>query len=312
MYGFITDCLLMRKSLIFLCLPVFVSLFSVKAIAEGTQPVDDGSVKSTASEPVPSKLEQRVSIERGTRFMPFVLTPHKPNYVMPYTYNSSPNQAPFAGTSDNLDKEEIKFQISIKFPIADQLFGEYGSLYFAYTNLSFWQAYNSSASSPFRETNHEPELFLIIPNDWQIFGFTNKLNMIGAVHQSNGQSGTLSRSWNRIYADFIFEHGNFFFSFKPWIRIGDRGKDDNPDIEHFLGHGEFRAVYATGKHTASIMLRNNFSSDNKGALELNYSYPMSRRAKWFAQLFEGYGESLIDYNARTQRIGIGVALTDWL
>jgi phospholipase A1 len=258
-------------------------------------------------------LDRRVKIEKETRYQPFVLTPHKPNYLMPYTHNSTPNQAPFAGTTlSRLDHEEIKFQFSIKFPIVEGLFGEQGALFFAYTNLSFWQAYNSSASSPFRETNHEPELFLAIPNDWQILGFKNRINMLGLSHQSNGRSDPLSRSWNRIYAEFIFEQGDYYISLKPWIRIGDKTSDDNPDIEDYMGHGEFRIVYATGKHTAGIMLRNNFKSDNKGAFELNYSYPMSRRAKWFFQVFDGYGESLIDYNARVTRYGIGIAFTDWL
>lgn len=245
--------------------------------------------------------------------MPFVLSPHKPNYIMPYTYNTTPNQAPFDSTTDYVvDNVEIKFQVSIKFAIADHLFGEEGSIYFGYTNLSFWQAYNSDASSPFRETNHEPEVFITIPNDWKIAGFTNRLNMIGLSHQSNGRSDSLSRSWNRVYADMVFERGDFYFSIKPWIQIGDVGEDDNPDIEDYLGHGELRAAYADGKHTASLMLRNNLQAQNHGALELNYSYPMSRRVKWFLQYFNGYGESLIDYNAYTHRFGIGIALTDWL
>jgi phospholipase A1 len=259
-----------------------------------------------------SVLDRRIEIERTTHFKPFVLTPHKPNYLLPYTYNAKPNQAPFEGSGEELDNEEIKFQFSIKFPIVEDLFGEGGILYFAYTNLSFWQAYNRDASSPFRETTHEPELFFAVPNDLNVFGFKNRLNILSIVHQSNGRSDPLSRSWNRIYANFIFERGNFYFSIRPWIRIDKGGDDDNPDIQDYLGHGDFRAVYATGKHTASIMLRNTFDSDNKGAFELNYSYPMSRRAKWFFQIFEGYGESLIDYNVRTKRIGIGVALTDWL
>jgi len=288
------------------------SVFAQSPKISASEKTEQKPKTKSESEQSPSILDQRVEIERNTRFKPYVLTPHKPNYIMPYTYNFKPNLEPFVSTPDvTLDNEEIKFQFSIKFPIVENLFGESGTFYFAYTNLSFWQAYNSS-SSPFRETNHEPELFITVPNDWEFFGFKNRINMIGAVHQSNGRGGSLSRSWNRVYVDFIFERDNFYFSLKPWLRLSDTGTDDNPDIEDFLGHGEFRMVYATGKHTVSLMARNNFKADNKGALELNYSYPMSRRAKWFVQAFDGYGESLLDYNARSKRIGIGIALTDWL
>ncbi len=260
-----------------------------------------------------SALDRRIQIERSTRFKSFVLTPHKPNYVLPITYNEKPNNAPVDVANDGeLDKLEIKFQLSVKFPIVDGLFAEHGSVQFAYTNLSFWQAYNKTSSSAFRETVHEPELFLIFENDWEIFGFKNRLIQLGIVHQSNGRSGEYSRSWNRVYADFIFQQENFYLSFRPWVRIADTGKDDNPDIEKYLGHGEFRAVYASSKHILSIMLRNNFRNPNYGALEMNWSFPMNRRTKWFVQYFNGYGESLIDYNARVNRIGIGIALTDWL
>lgn len=294
----------------------YILLVSVLCITGQTVRAETNSPQSTqapATQPL-SPLDRRVKIENETRFKPFVLTPHKPNYILPLTYNFHPNQAPFNSLADgSLDNEEIKFQFSLKFPIADRLFGEGGTFFFGYTNVSYWQAYNSSASSPFRETNHEPELFITVPNDWKIFGFTNKYNIIGISHQSNGRSDTLSRSWNRVYMDFIFERGNFYLSIKPWIRISeDENDDDNPDIRDFMGNGELRAVYATGKHTAALMLRNTFNSNNNGAIEINYSYPLSRRAKYFLQYFDGYGESLIDYNARVKRIGFGIALTDWL
>ena len=260
-----------------------------------------------------SALDRRIEAERRTRFQPFVLTPHKPNYVLPITYNETPNNAPFDTTSEGeLDNYEIKFQISVKFPIIDDPFGEQGSIQFAYTNLSFWQAYNTDSSSPFRETVHEPELFLVLENNWKFLGFENRLIQLGINHQSNGQSGSSSRSWNRIYADFIFERKNYYLSFRPWIRIGELDEDDNPDIETYMGHGEFRAMYAGSKHKLSVMLRNNFQSPNYGAFEIDWSFPMSRRAKWFVQYFNGYGESLIDYNAPVNRLGIGIALTDWL
>jgi phospholipase A1 len=87
-------------------------------------------------------------------------------------------------------------------------------LYFAYTNRSFWQLYNEN-SAPFRETNHEPEIFLLMPTDWELFGFKNSFINLGFVHQSNGRGGTLSRSWNRIYASFLFEKDDFLLVFKP-------------------------------------------------------------------------------------------------
>ena len=260
-----------------------------------------------------SAFDQRMDIERETRFKSFVLTPHKPNYLLPIAYNENPNYASQATIDDAaLDNNEVKFQFSMKFPMVEDLFGEQGALYFAYTNLSFWQAYNSDTSSPFRETVHEPEVFISFPARGEYLGFKNRLMQFGLVHQSNGRSGIQSRSWNRIYADFIFQRGNYYLSLKPWYRIAGAEIDDNPDIEKYLGHGEIRGVYAGGKHTVSVMLRNNFHSPNYGAFEINWSFPMSRRAKWFVQYFNGYGESLIDYNARVNRIGIGIAFTDWL
>lgn len=291
------------KVIIFM-LPVFIAM-SVSVIAEE-------SVSETEQNK-PTALDRRIKMERATRFQSFVITPHRPNYILPIAYNDKPNTTPVDMSSDGeLDNSEVKFQFSMKFPIIDNLFDGHGSLQFAYTNLSFWQAYNKNVSSPFRETVHEPEVFLIFENDWEFMGFKNRLIQLGVVHQSNGQSGVLSRSWNRAYADFIFEHGNYYLSFKPWHRIESSGSDDNPDIEKYMGHAEFRAAYAGDKHTLSIMLRNNFHSPNYGALEINWSFPMSRRVKWFVQYFNGYGESLIDYNAPVNRLGIGIAFTDWL
>ena len=273
---------------------------------------EPGSPTPSPPTNTPSPLDERIALERATRFQRFVLSPHRPNYLLPIAYNDHPNRSDLTSVSGTEpDKNEVKFQLSIKFPVAENLFGEQGALYFAYTNLSFWQAYNSGVSSPFRETVHEPEVFFGFPNDGQIAGFKNRLIFLGVSHQSNGRSEPLSRSWNRLYADFIFERDNWYLSIKPWLRIPENDDKDNPDIEDFLGHGELRLAYAKGKHTASLMLRGNPQTGN-GAAELNWSFPMSRRVKWFVHYFNGYGESLIDYNASVNRLGIGVAFTDWL
>ena len=279
------------------------------------------TVPEVELEPDSSPLGTRITMERATAENPFVITPHRPNYLLPVTYSFTPNDEPFTADEGRLNKAEFKFQLSFKFPLVRGLFNDRGNLFLAYTNQSYWQAYNREFSSPFRETNHEPELFLTYLADYSLLGFDARVLQLGISHQSNGRGGTLSRSWNRLYADLVFERGNFAFSLKPWYRIPESRKDsptdatgdDNPDIEDYMGYGEFRLAYKHGGHALSLMLRSNLSrSEPRGAVELGWSFPLTRTLKGYAQYFNGYGESLIDYDAHIRRIGIGIALTDWL
>ena len=172
------------------------------------------------------------------------------------------------------------------------------------------------ASRPFRETNHEPEIWAQFRNDWTVGGFMNTVNAVGLVHQSNGRSGVLSRSWNRAYATFVFERDDWAFAIKPWVWLrSDREDSDNPDITDYLGHGELRLFYGHAGHVFSLMSRNNLESGfDRGAVELSWSFPVFGYPylKGYLQYFYGYGESLIDYDRRVNRIGLGISLTDWL
>jgi len=268
-----------------------------------------------------SAIDRRLAGEAASEDNPFTLLPHKLNYLLPVAFNDSPNPDPYEIDGEQIDNTEVKFQISLKYKLFDDLFQDNGDLYVAYTNLSFWQAYNDDNSSPFRETNHEPEMWLSFTTDWNRFGFRNRLVRVGAVHQSNGRGGGLSRSWNRLYLDFIFERGDFYFSLKPWYRIpedekefpGDPDGDDNSDIEKYMGYAEFRTIYKWNRLELSLMLRNNLrGSENKGAIEAGITFPLHRNLKGYFQYFNGYGESLIDYDDSTNRFGLGVTLSDWL
>jgi phospholipase A1 len=251
-------------------------------------------------------------------FDEFVITPHKPNYILPVTYNdnldASNYAAPPASGEGDLQKVEVKFQLSLKVPLAKQFITSNGNLWFAYSQLSFWQLYNSDISSPFRETNYEPELMWALGTDNEIFGIRNSVITLSLNHQSNGRAEPLSRSWNRIIANFIFDKDNYVFSFRPWYRIPEsEDDDDNPDIHEYMGYGELAALYKYKKHQTTVMLRNNLDFDNnRNTVELTYTFPINERLKGIAQYFNGYGESLIDYNHRSHRVGVGVLLTDWL
>jgi phospholipase A1 len=281
---------------------------------------EGGSTASADTEQEESLVQQRRETEEELSCSPFNLIAHRENYILPVSYNSNPNGDPFGVSDSRVDNAEVKFQFSFKFPVWRNIIGD-ADLWAAYTNLSFWQAYNESHSSPFRDTNHEPEIFLSKGNDLEIFGFTNTVNRIGAVHQSNGQGGTESRSWNRVYLQMIFERDNLTLAFKPWYRIPEAEKDspddptgdDNPDIDAYLGYGEIRALYKWEEHTFSLMFRNNLrSGDNRGAVELGWTFPITDCINGYLQYFNGYGESLIDYNSSVNRIGLGFTVTEML
>lgn len=268
--------------------------------------------KSTAEEK--SAIDKRLADESKTMDSAFVLTPHRPNYIMPYTYNPSKNETPFNVDDDEIDNEEIKFQISIKYLLFDRVFGNTGDIYVAYTNQSYWQAYNTDQSSPFRETNHEPEAWMQFRTDSEIGGGV-KLGVVsfGINHQSNGRGmENISRSWNRVFMNLVFEKGDWALSLKPWYRLPEDDEDDNnPSIEKYVGYGELRTGYKWRDHVFSLMLRNNLrESGNMGAVELGWSFPLYKKIRGYVQHYNGYCESLIDYDSSSNRFGIGIMLAD--
>jgi phospholipase A1/A2 len=294
----------------------------------------DERLKSTESEPVqkvedaaataanaPGVVEKRLALERYSHDNPFVLTPHRPNYLLPLVYTTHPD-ARALGADEHAQHVEVQFQLSLKVLVAENLIGNNGHLSFAYTEHSFWQAYNRGVSAAFRETNHEPELFMTFENDWQLFGARNSANQFILNHQSNGRRGEESRSWNRIMLNSVWERDNFVLAVTPWYRIPEDKKkspdsstgDDNPDIEKYLGNFELRGLYQVQHgQTISLMLRNNLREDSKGAIEAAYSFPISgTKLKGYVKYFNGYGESLIDYDHHIQSLGVGFLISDWL
>ncbi|MFY8273864.1 phospholipase A [Pseudoalteromonas sp. SSDWG2] len=274
-------------------------------------------------------IDKRNARERVTEQNRNVITPHNRNYILPVSYIKHPNEEPFGNLDtlsddsdgENLDNFEIKYQLSIKVPVFDGFSDPDQAVYFAVTLQSYWQFFNDDISSPFRETNYEPEIFWINYLDEENVWWGDELAVaLGVSHQSNGRSQPYSRSWNRIYANFIWEQNGYVFSFKPWYRIPEDEKedeleakgDDNPDIHKYMGYFEFTGVRRFGEHEVSFMLRNNLNSDNRGAIQLDWSFPVWGRLRGYAQYFNGYGESMIDYNQDIERFGVGILLTDLL
>lgn len=254
----------------------------------------------------------------------FAMRPYRPNYFMPAWYSSnrsavvrSPSRGEAQLFDGDVDKLEAKFQLSFKTKVGENLLGSPADLWFAYSQASHWQVYNKAQSSPFRVTDYEPELILTAPAPaaWSWDGGGVKLLGLGFVHQSNGQSDPLSRSWNRVYAMAALEQGNLSLQGRVWRRLREKPElDDNPDITDYMGYGDLQAIYRRGEHTLSALARANLQT-GKGALQLDWSFPMpymGGRLRGYVQGFSGYGENLLDYNRHVNAIGVGLSLTDWL
>lgn len=295
------------------CQPTTVA--QAPPVAAPSTIADMGLGTEDATTPLASS-SSRLAGEWASYDNPYALTLNRPSYLLVGRQFSNPNVAPFHAAFPDmmpvLDRNEAKFQISLKVPLALNLFDGRADVIAGYTNRSFWQVFNKEISSPFRETNHEPEVWLRWRGDAPFLGGRFRVYNLGFNHQSNGQAGPLSRSWNRIFLETLYEWGPVALNARIWQRIReDADKDDNRDIVDFMGRFELTGIYRFGESEFSAMWRRNFST-RKGAYQLDWSYPLYKNLRGYVQWFDGHGESLIDYNHRTRSLGIGVQLGGWL
>ncbi len=266
-------------------------------------------------EPPESYLAKQWDLDETGKVWRFTIMPHRDNYILPYSRNRSPNPTPAEGVNavQNVQKTEVKYQLSLKTKLWPDIFDQPMDLWFGYTQQSYWQLYNLDESSPFRETNYEPELLLNFRTRFNLLGMQVRSINLGLNHQSNGRSEPLSRSWNRLVANAGLERGNFTLLLKSWYRIPEsKTDDDNRDIDDYLGPGELWGYYLWHRHRFGVMLRNNFQThDNRTSVQLDWTLPLTPKTGLYLHYFNGYGENLIDYDQHANRVGAGIILTDW-
>jgi phospholipase A1/A2 len=233
--------------------------------------------------------------------------------------NNATTEQPYRNT-------ETRIQLSVRTKLAQGLLTGDGprrdSLWFGYTQQSYWQVFTPDLSRPFRSTDHEPEFVYVYPSTLNLPGGWRLRHVgLGLVHQSNGQSLPLSRSWNRVYLMAGAEQGDAFtLQGRLWERIPESAaNDDNPDITDYIGRAELLATWNVNpSNTLALTLRHSLRSEARGSARLEWLVPVGSTSpsplgnlRFHVQLFHGYGDSLLDYNRRRTVLGMGLSLLDW-
>jgi phospholipase A1/A2 len=283
-----------------------------------------------------SELSRFWELQRGTDCGTFGFRGFRPlsaAVVASNTVNeqpTSPGLNASALTAENYDRAETKLQLSVRTKVATGLLksgenddDDRDSLWVAYTQKSYWQLFNSELSRPFRTTDHEPELIYIYPHQIELpGGWSYRLSSLGLVHQSNGQTLPLSRSWNRVYLGGAAEkilgpQSSLRLQGRVWRRLRESGEDENPGIENYIGRAEIGGSWKINdKHTVGATLRHSLRSDARGSAWAEWliaptSAPNYTGLRYHVQLFSGYGDSLVDYNRRRTALSLGLSLVDW-
>ena len=222
---------------------------------------------------------------------------------------------------------EMRLQLSVRTKIAQGLLTHHDSpgkdsLWFGYTQQSYWQLFNPAISRPFRTTDHEPEVIYVYPTDARLpWGWRWRYSGIGIAHQSNGQSLPLSRSWNRAYLMTGMELDNrWSVTARLWKRIPEGARsDDNPGISDYVGRGELSTFWNVNKdHSLGATLRHSLSSTGHGSVRLEWLQTLGTglgggksNLRLHTQLFSGYGASLVDYNRKRTVFTVGLSLVDF-
>lgn len=268
-----------------------------------------------------SLLDQRWELSPEQKQGTFKVSPYKPVYIM-VAHASSMNNSPKSPSDGHsvltpldITSTETKFQLSLKSKLWEDVLGNSSDLWFGYTQSSRWQLFNASDSRPFRETDYEPELILNFRTPhYSLLGWEGRMASVSFTHQSNGRQIPLSRSWNRVVGQIGLDRPGWSVMLRPWWRVHeDRADDDNPDIEDFMGRGDLLVTRNWRGHELSVMFRHSLRTGDRahGAVELNWAFPIHGELKGYLQFFNGYGESLIDYNHSASYVGLGVSLIEW-
>ncbi len=313
-------------------LPEPAPIVATSAAPLTTDPMPAEPVVRGCNDAKYSALTRFWELTEGTDCGNFTLRGYRPTSISVVASNSvnrqpsSPAPDHQSPTAIDYRTTEARLNISVRTKLAKGLLAHTperkDSLWFGYTQQSYWQVFTPDLSRPFRTTDHEPEVFYVYPLSLSLpSGWNWAYAGAGLVHQSNGQSLPLSRSWNRWYLMTGIEKGNdYTLTGRIWKRINESAaSDDNPDIADYLGRAELTGTWNVNRvHTLTATVRSSLGATPRGSLRLEWLRTLGEgigggrsNLRLHTQLFSGYGDSLIDYNRKRTVLSVGFSLLDF-
>ncbi|HRT03514.1 MAG TPA: phospholipase A [Candidatus Diapherotrites archaeon] len=213
--------------------------------------------------------------------------------------------------------DQTKFQISLKYNL---IYPSKLGFFAGYTQKSFWKTYDNS--SPFYETNYEPEIFYQFISGNNIFGniqipLIDYIQISPAHHLSNGRDREASRGMNTYYSEIQFSYGDIYnigFNIKyfNYYNLSSKNKDYNDYRKNYESKIFFKIKSKNVKYLDKEEISCRFSGNpiDKGFFEVTGKVRIITtyfQPKIYIQYWQGYGEFLIDYNVKEKRFRVGIA-----
>lgn len=232
-------------------------------------------------------------------------------------------------------QDQVKWQISFKYA----LFYPFNTGFFvSYTETALWYLYDES--SPFKDINHNPNIFWMIESKNNIFnnidlGVVDYVVICPADHKSNGRDGEESRSVNRSFLQTQLSVGsrvNIGLNLKLYYYYNVSSK--NKDYYDYVGTGESELFIQLRNERGFLDRERIYVKGGVGGTYLgNKTDDYGNKLGWnknkywvesglsvrlisakiqpflFVQYYYGYGEFMLSYNTKVDHaIRAGITL----
>jgi phospholipase A1 len=227
------------------------------------------------------------------------------------TYRSNYLSVSTADITRERQDSRLKLQTSIRSELVQVA---RVSFWMSYTLLAFWDIFDESR--PFREYDHNPEGFFAWHRD-----LPHPLSEVrtGWMHQSNGEvEGPENRSWDRAFVEPVLVWGGLREKGMPFDELAVQPRfwwvfDDAEE-----NRGIHDVANLSGRFGGNLVAILDQRPVARYVLEIGRSYrlvefhmntlPLTNNYSTFIQIFNGKGESLVDFSRDTTSLSVGIAL----